>query len=257
MGLFGALKRVLFRTSTANAEQIRKQPPTTADIPEPNKPTLGDMQNAPLPNWMTDVCNGFEFIATLQLRTPLRVLRRHGELYQKNDGKQPQIVCNQWEGIWVPKKKTWHELGIDFEEMGESTHASSIGYVLPTEYLPFLIAVREIVELPSSIEHRIQKLRQMLFACAWQEFVVKHGGIEAIVQEFFPRHIAPMPRLPEATREELRKLGLVTTNLMAVATDERLLGVKGIGPAKLKAIRAYCADMVKHPDADRVENVYR
>lgn len=257
MGLFSAIKRAFFSASAENAVQMSKRPSTQADIPESTNLTLGDLQTAPPPDGMDSIFAGFEFIATLQLRTPLRVLRRHGECYGKNDGKQPQIAFNQWEGCWVIKTKTWQELGIDLPEMAESTHASSIGYVLASEYLPFLVAIREIVELPSSIENRIQRLREMPLTFSWQKFVERHGGIEAIVQEFFPRHIAPMPKLPELTREELRKLGLVTTHLIAAATDERLLSVKGIGPAKLKAIRAHCADMAKHPDADRVENVYR
>ncbi len=53
---------------------------------------MGELQNAPMPSWMADVSKGFEFCATLQLRTPLRVLLRHGELYLKNDGLQPQIA---------------------------------------------------------------------------------------------------------------------------------------------------------------------
>ena len=213
--------------------------------------------SVPLLDWAGDVCNGFIFCATLQLRTPLRVLLRHGEICPKSDGQQPQIALEQWEGVWLPKSRTWREMGIDMDEMDEGTHASLIGQIRPSEYMPFLVAVREIVEMSEPIGYRLQELRKMLSSCPWQNYVEKHGGIEAIVQHFFPRHIAPFPKLPESTRENLLKLGLLTPTRIATTTDERLLEFKGIGPAKLKAIRAHFADIAKDPDADRVENVYR
>ena len=51
--------------------------------------SVGTLQNAPMPSFLADVCKGMQFFATCQLRTPLRVLRRHGEQYLATDGKQP------------------------------------------------------------------------------------------------------------------------------------------------------------------------
>lgn len=232
---------------------------------------MGELQNAPMPSWMADGCDGFEFRATFQLRTPLRVLLRHGELYLKNDGHQPQIAREMWEGIWLPNTKSYEEIAcgpnstpediesfrrIDVAFAGSRTVASEIGPVRADDYLPFLIAIRKIVELNDTMGNRIAKLREMLPVCDWQEFLSKHGGTEKIVQYFFPRHIRRMPKLPASTVRELSRLGLNTPNRIA-APDEMLLGMKGIGPAKLQAIREHCADMAKHRDADRVENVIR
>ena len=258
MGLFDTLRRLFHSDdSVPSCAEVTQQAPSPADISETSELTAKGLQNAPLPEWASDVCIGVQFFATLQLRTPLRVLLHSGEIYAKNDGRQPQIAREEWEGMWVPKPKTWREMGIDMDEMDEGTHASLIGQIRPSEYLPFLVAVREIVEMSEPIGHRLQELRKMLSSCPWQNYVEKHGGIEAIVQYFFPRHIAPMPKLPESTRAELGKLGLNSPSDIATATDECLLGVKGIGPAKLKAIRAHFADIAKDPDADRVENVCR
>ena len=78
-------------------------------VSEPKSVTMGELQNAPMPSWIADDYRGFKFSATLQLRTPLRVLFRHDELYLKNDGRQPQIAREPWEGIWLPVTKRFEE----------------------------------------------------------------------------------------------------------------------------------------------------
>jgi len=221
--------------------------------------TLEEIRDNRMAAWLdnTDVISGLQFCATMQLRTPLRVLLRHGEIHTDRSKLPPKIEKEMWEGIWTPKTRTYGELGIDLPEMPPGAHASSIGPIVAGDYLPFLIAIRKIVELNESIENRIDKLREMLSACDWQEFLGKHGGTEKIVQYLFPRYIRPMPKLPASTVGELDRLGLDTPNRIATATDEVLLGIKGIGRVKLQAIRGHCADMAKHRDADRVENVIR
>jgi len=158
-----------------------------------NNVTMGELQNAPIPDWMADTCDGFEFCATLQLRTPLRVLFRHGELYLKNDGQQPQIAREMWEGIWLPSLKSYEDIACGPDSTGEdievfkrmdaalaasSKVASEIGPVRPDDYLPFLIAIRKIVEINDSIENRIEKLREMPMVDDWKPFVERHGGID-------------------------------------------------------------------------------
>ena len=255
MSIIGMFKRLI---SGASAEPV-KQIPTNAAQPKPKIFTTNEEnQNNKIEAWKDnqDVITGLQFIATMQLRTPLRVLLRHGEIHTDINTEPPKIAMEMWEGIWTMKTKTYRELGIDIDEI-QGTHASEIGQILPDDYLPFLIATRKIVELNDSMENRIAKLREMLPACKWQEFLRKHGGPEKIVQYFFPRHIRPMPKLPAGTVGELSKLGFNTPARIAKASDEVLLGMKGIGPAKLQAMREHCADMAKHRDADRVENVTR
>lgn len=234
--------------------------------------TMGELQNAPVPNWMADVCDGFEFCATFQLRTPLRVLLRHGELYLKNDGKQPQIAREMWEGIWLPKTKSYEEIACGTDSTHEnievfrrmdaaladsSAVASEIGSVHPSDYLPFLIAIRKIVELDEPIENRIEKLHEMSMVDKWKAFIEKHGGIEKIIRYFFSEFIDTIPKLNISTKNELSKLGLNTPNRIAAAPDETLLNIKGMGQAKLKVVRDYCAGITDNRNADRIENVIR
>jgi len=255
MSIIGMFKRLISGASdpgeqtTMSAAQSKPKIITTIEESQNNKNKLWRGND--------DIIKGLEFIATMQLRTPLRVLLRHGEIHTDINTEPPKIIKELWEGIWVTKTKTYRELGIDMPEIAPGTHASDVGQVLPDDYLPFLIAIRKIVELDEPIETRIAKLREMLPACKWQTFLHKHGGPEKIIQHFFPRYISPMPKLPAGTVRELSKLGFDTPARIAKASDEVLLSMKGIGPAKLRAIRAHCSDMAKHRDADRVDNVTR
>jgi len=218
--------------------------------------TIGELQNAPMPSYMEDVSNGFEFCVTLQLRTPLRVLLRHGELYPKNDGRQPQIAHEPWEGVWVPAIKTWEELGINgIPEFPESTEASDVGSVMSSDYLPFLITVRKIVESNDSVDSRIKMLREYPMYGDWKTYVEKHGGIEKIINRFFPRFLDTIPKLNDTTKAGLSNIDLDTPNLLASATDEILLGIKGIGQSKIKTMRDYCASIIDYRDNVRCENV--
>ncbi|WP_296446606.1 hypothetical protein [Rhodoferax sp. UBA5149] len=175
-------------------------------------------------------------------------------------GRQPQIASEPWEGIWFTALKTYEEIACGPDSTADSIEffrrldagfsaagrkaASHIGPIRVDDYLPFLIAIRKIVELNDSIENRIDKLREMLSVCEWQEFLDRHGGTEKIVQYFFPIFMNLADDLD-------------TPNRIAAASDETLLAIKGIGPAKLKAIRERCACVTENRDADRLDRVLR
>ncbi|MDO9012282.1 MAG: hypothetical protein Q7U78_10835 [Gallionella sp.] len=235
--------------------------PAPSRLPQKKKvfATMEESQNNKIDTWKNeqDICDGLEFVATMQLRTPLRVLLRHGEIHSDINSEPPKIANEMWEGIWIIKTKTWNELGLDLNEVQESTMASEIGQIRAGDYLPFLIAVREIVELNDSIDSRINKLREKAKGDDWRPFIRKHGGINKVIAKFFPRFIDTIPKINEATIEDLSSLSLDTPNIIAGATDEALLTVKGIGQAKLKVIRDYCAGVTSDRDAKRLESVTR
>jgi hypothetical protein len=93
-----------------------------------------------------DVTGGWEMSVTMQLRTPPKWLQRHRE-YHAGAGcpveqLPPEHAC------WVPVTKTWRSLGIDTDEIPNTTMASQIGQI-PVDggdFLPFLMEYRMIVE---------------------------------------------------------------------------------------------------------------
>lgn len=204
-----------------------------------------------------DIVDGFIFKATMQLRTPLRVLKRHGEIHSDINTKRPEIAREMWEGMWALKQKTWRELGFDIDDFDENMSSSDIGYVKPSEYLPFLLSVREVVESNESVNSRINMLRDSSITERWKDYVDRYGGIDKITNRFFPRFVDSIPTLNKTTIDELSRLGIVTPNKLEATNDSTLMDINGIGKAKLKTIRDYCASITKNRDNERMENVIR
>ncbi len=189
-----------------------------------------------------DIAKGWKFSATIQLRTSLRVLSRHGEIHQGLT-EPPPIAHAMWEGFWIPLLKTNRELGIDIPEIVmDGTMASNVGPI-PVDggdYLKFLLKVRAIVEGFSGIEVRRAGLREELRNQEWANYCRKLGGKQAVVNQFFPPFIETIKGLPANAVAAMWECGLMTPAQIAAAADAKLLAIKGIGPAKLKFIRSAC-----------------
>lgn len=264
MSIIGMFKRLIFGASVEPTKQI---PMKAAQPKSKIITTIDESRRNKIDTWKNnhDILDGLQFNATLQLRSPLRVLLRHGEIHTDIDTAPPQIIKEMWEGIWIAKSKTYRELGIDIDEPPQGTHASDAGQVIPDDYLPFLIAIRKIVELNDSIENRIAKLREMPILDEWKKFMSQRGpshisrntGIDWVIDYFFPRFVVTIPKIPASIEDSLLRLGFDTPNFIAAAPDETLLSIKGIGQTKLKTIRDYCAGITDNRDADRVENMIR
>jgi hypothetical protein len=204
-----------------------------------------------------DLITGFQFIATMQVRTPLRVLLRHGEVHRDINRPLPRIVHEGWEGIWIIKTEASQELSRAYVPGCLSANMSAKIGEIPADgkYLEFLIAVRTIVEACGSIDSRIGQLLDMLAHKNSRHFANRLGGIDVIIEEFFPQFVDTVPKLPADAADMLCRLGFNTPNRLAAASDEILLAITGLERAKLKMIREHCTKRTFNRDADRVENV--
>ncbi len=205
-----------------------------------------------------DIAKGWKFSATMQLRTPLRVLTRHGEIH---DGltDPPNIVREQWEGYWMPSMKTFKDIGINLPDMDlTDTQASDIGPIPIDggEYLKFLIKVRAIVEADSLVEDRRILLREELRQSEWKAFCVKLGGNQNVTEQFFPPFIQTIKGLTKDAIAALWEAGITTPEQLENSPDATLRAIKGIGPAKLAMIRAACSEATDKT-SDFADNVYR
>lgn len=124
---------------------------------------------------------GMRFVATLQLRTPLYVLLRDGDVCDPRDIPEPDYP--QWAGIWSYNVKTFRELGIDIPEPNlPDVRATLLGPLPKAEYLPFLIAFRKIVESSASHEDQVKMINDLAEREDWHRFVDKHGGAEEMMK---------------------------------------------------------------------------
>lgn len=189
-----------------------------------------------------DILVGLQFVATMNLGVPLRVLSRHGEIHTDITNPPPEIALNLSEGIWVQKVRSLRSMGIEMDDPPEGMMASAIGPI-PTdggEFLTFLIVVRELVEGCEDVDVRAARLYDELKRTFWCKFVSALGGHPAgIVSYFFPYAVDTIPGLTMVARDVLSRRGIDTAAKVAITPDSDLLSIKGIGPAKLKAIRTW------------------
>jgi len=203
-----------------------------------------------------DIIFGLEFHATLKLHTPLAVLLKNGHIHTEINTPTPKFTNELNHGVWLPKTKSFRELGLNVDEFPEGTVTSDIGLVNPSDYLPFLIDIRKIVEANEEIQTRTEKLKKIILIDSnYQTFVEKHGGINKIIQQFFPRFIDTLPNISDDTVIELNNLGILTPNDLANASSETLLRVKGIGQVKLSLIREYTSGIIDNRNSDRIDLV--
>ena len=87
-----------------------------------------------------DICDGLVFHATHQLRTPVEILKKNGEVY-RGKGEPPEYGTMA-DGIWLANVSSKYQ----FDEPGEEKAASDAGSVKSKDYLDFTIALLSIFE---------------------------------------------------------------------------------------------------------------
>lgn len=200
----------------------------------------------------SDLVECLEFHATLQLRTPLKALMMDGMMHS-DKSHLPELGIETWQGIWVAKLKTWRELGYDIDEMDEGKSASDIGYISRDAYLPFLKAVRSVVEKAGSIDDRVKQLSAELKKHEWSEFLEKHQGADVIINTFFPFFIDTLPGVSASIKEQLRLLGFKTADQLSGADLDVLTSIKGVGKVKASSLQQYADGIIDNRVSERLD----
>lgn len=121
-----------------------------------------------------DAVTYFQFCATMQLRTPLRILQHHNDTHWDRYTAPPKIVERSWQGIWVPCTR----LSGLFEY--EATMASEVGQIPVSggDFLRFLLTIREAVESRDSGKHAAALA--VATNKTWEDIVEKLGGAHSV-----------------------------------------------------------------------------
>lgn len=98
----------------------------------------------------------WRLVATMNVRTPLAYLLRHGET--RRGAERPSEAIAPAHATWVPVTKSWAELGFsNIPDPSPATMASQVGQIPQDggDFLLFLIQYRRIVESSDSEEHEL------------------------------------------------------------------------------------------------------
>jgi hypothetical protein len=180
----------------------------------------------------SDIVDGLQFSATLQIRTPLSILQRHGEIFRGPPSEAPQYGTMA-DGIWTMRVR----LG---GAQHEYTYASDIGPTSASYYLPFLIEFRKIVESPLSHDQMLQVLRaiptqSLQFKDIWEKLASSYEDFPA---SFFYRQFTKLPGVGRKTARSLYEAGFLTLGHIKNEREEVLARVPGLGKATAKKIAA-------------------
>jgi len=137
----------------------------------------------------SDIIKGRQFVATMQLHTPLKYLEMHGQILDLKS-EPPQVP--EAHGAWLPALKSWKELGISLKEAPIGTMASDIGQIPANggEYLRFLKAFRAIVESNKSIEERSKEILSLPEQNPeFAEFLSKH---QCLQPDTLPKYLSKL-----------------------------------------------------------------
>ncbi|MDQ1340192.1 MAG: hypothetical protein QG567_1349 [Campylobacterota bacterium] len=205
--------------------------------------TIGQMQEKPLQEWGDDdILDGLKFVATLQLRTPIEILKHHGEIFREKNQTPPNYAKELWHGIWLPKTKSYKELGMDIEEPDEGTSSSEIGYVKASDYVPFLIEFRKIVESTKQTDEMIQELYNLAnINQNFKSFWDRHCKADIdFPHSFFYKQLTKIDGVGVKSAQLLYENGFKNIKDLEDAKDEEILKIKGIGKSLVQKIKKYC-----------------
>lgn len=235
------LERGLFRANDllVQTADTASPAPTDARTTTEHLTHRADMPAHPLPAGNEDIIKGYRFVATMQLRTPSRILRRHGELHVGLATEPPQFCEEMWQGIWVPELKSLRELGFDFQDMAPGTMAAAIGQIPADggQFLPFLLQVRAAAEIDERPDDCRLDVANVLRRAEWRSFVASLGGEDRIVNQLFPPFIGHEAKLPEPVATAVRAAGICRPVDIDAASDAKILAIKGVGPKALATLR--------------------
>lgn len=197
-----------------------------------------------------DIVDGLKFSATLNINTPLSVLRHHGDFFRGPFSEAP-IYGTQADGVWLFKMKTFRDLGIDVDELPDSSRASDIGSVTTSDYLPFLVQFRSVVESNDTPDQKLRNLLELPkqsahFNDIWQKLCASYADFPA---SFFYFPFISLPGVGRQLAKRLYDAGFRTTDEIVTSSLDRLTAIHGLGIATATKITSLALPARKSSDA--------
>ncbi|MFA0066229.1 helix-hairpin-helix domain-containing protein [Vibrio breoganii] len=197
-----------------------------------------------------DLIEGMQFHATCQLRTPLAVLERHGEVYL-GEGEPPKYGSPQ-DGVWVAK------LDSAYDFLAESrTCSSDAGEVKAEEYIAYAIGLLRIFESDKTISEKMaeavsyaenseekKQIEQGILTCYRESSIVDVMARYITESERFeyyldkPEKLTLVNGVNDKIASSLKESGIQTIKELSHLTEDDLINIKGIGRVSAQKIIA-------------------
>lgn len=200
-----------------------------------------------------DLINGMQFIATCQLRTPIAILKKHGEVFT-GDGEPPTYGTPQ-DGIWTPRLNS----SFDFLDEG-STTASDAGQVNADEYIDYAVGLLSIFESDCSITDKMNKalaysgsdesknrIEQGILAYYSENNIVdvmaRYVSESERIEFYFdkPNRLTLVSGVNKKIASALEASGIHTIKELSNLTESDLVQISGIGKVSAQKIISYLA----------------
>jgi hypothetical protein len=188
-----------------------------------------------------DVIIGFEFNATLQLRTPLEVLKHHKEKVFDTNKELPNYAKDGWEGFWLPITKSFKELGIDIEEP-KSSVSSDLGTLGEQEqelYFDFLLKFHTISESAKEVNEKINSIKDLIKLDS--NFRKYYNLVSRNDRYFLEDYFGLLIRnvLPPKISGILKEKGYFFLDDLKGVDSKELLKIEGIGKSSINKLSTY------------------
>ena len=201
----------------------------------------------------SDLISGWRYSATLQLRTRLAYLERHGEF--SPGPQEPQILSsaeghlqdgtefNPY-GIWL-REIDYKELGFDASpSLTKGTHSTGWGPVRSgseeeRNLISFLKSFRYIVEAAEDLDHKLSELRQLSISTPeYRQVWRKLRKTDFMFPDsFFFSKLESLPGVGPSMAQRLYQAGFRTVAEVQAASDVELLDLPGLGKGLLAKVR--------------------
>lgn len=196
----------------------------------------------------SDVLDGLMFFPTLQLKTPVEILKKYGEIY-KGIGEPPQYggACD---GIWIPKVKK--EFSLQIESYPSSDACSMVS---ADDYIQYAVGLLSIFESRDHISDKMNKALKYSKNNDKLQNVEKHilnfynaSDISEVMSRFISNEDAMLyffdksgylyliEGLSKSIKDSLENSGIDTIEKLASTPKDLLLSYKGIGPKTIDSL---------------------
>lgn len=134
---------------------------------------------------------GWQYSATMQARNSLAVLQQHGRIESLAIESLPIIASDPWQGIWVPRTKSFKSMGLNLPEH-QGLMASEIGPIPQDggDYLRYLLYVKTIaaMDAPYAQKSKLMEGLDIVYGqdghCFGEYFRASKHAFYAAIDEF-------------------------------------------------------------------------